>query len=286
MMASSGDGSDATSVSSATVPLSEPGKYLQRIGLAAFTTFAEVHRAHATSIAFENFDSLRGRPVALDDAALEDKLVRRGRGGYCFEHNLLLKAAFETFGIAEVDLLLARVRTGSERSTGDPGPLNHLLLRVVVDGVAYLADVGFGSDSPLEPMPFVTDAEVEQSGWHYRLVADGHELVLQALRDDAWGDLYGFRPEPVPMVDVEVANWFTATHPSSPFVSGLIVGARRPEGNLTLMAGDEALVFERRVGEHVTIAQVDLASVPEVLAERFGIPGVHRGADGRLELPT
>jgi N-hydroxyarylamine O-acetyltransferase len=66
--------------------------YLRRIGLdpAGKPTWQAVHRAHATTIPFENLDSHRGIPVSLEQADLERKLVASRRGGYCFEHNLLL----------------------------------------------------------------------------------------------------------------------------------------------------------------------------------------------------
>ena len=47
--------------------------------------------------------------------------------------------------------------------------------------------------------------------------------MLQTADSSGWIDLYGFIPEPVPQIDVETSNWFTSTHPRSPFVTGLIV---------------------------------------------------------------
>ena len=44
---------------------------------------------------------------------------------------------------------------------------------------------------------------------------------MQMRRDGAWADQYAFMPEPVQAIDLEVANWFTSTHPSSPFVRTL-----------------------------------------------------------------
>jgi len=264
-------------------PLTSVEAYLDRIGLAgrADPGLGEVHRAHATSIAFENFDSFAGTPVSLDTPDLEDKIVGRGRGGYCFEHNLFLASALESLGGREVHPMLARVRLGP---VGSPSPLNHLLLRVTDrDGSAWLADVGFGGGGLLDPLPFETETETEQSGWRYRLVEDGPELVLQVLQDGGWSDMYGFIPEPAARVDIEVNNWYTATHPESPFVTGVMAGLRSPERCLTLFVYEQAVVIERPVGGESTVTEVALEDVPALLAERFGLGGVTLSA-GRLQL--
>jgi N-hydroxyarylamine O-acetyltransferase len=258
------------------------GSYLGHIGLHEPTSLAVVHRAHATTIVFENLDPSTGQPVVLDVDDLADKMVTRGRGGYCFEQNMLFKAALEAIGLGPVDLMLARVRIGG---TGDDRPLNHLLLRVTEGGRQWLADVGFGGGGLLEPVPFELGVETDQSGWHYRLVEDGPELVLQVFQDGAWADMYGFIPEPVPVIDVEVANWYTATHPTSPFVTGVLVGRRKPERCLSLFVFDQAILVERPVGGTSEVTEVSRAEVPALLAARFGIEGITLDVDGRLGLP-
>ena len=72
--------------------------YLARIGLTGRPALAEMHRAHTTSIPFENLDPRRGVPVSLALDDLQRKLVGERRGGYCFEHNLLFKGALEALG--------------------------------------------------------------------------------------------------------------------------------------------------------------------------------------------
>jgi N-hydroxyarylamine O-acetyltransferase len=255
--------------------------YLARIGLPALTSLAEVHRAHATSVAFENFDPATGIPVTLDQEHLEEKLIARRRGGYCFEQNLLLASALETLGATEIAPMLARVRMGPE---GTPRPLNHLLLRVLDRGATWLCDVGFGGGGLLDPVPFEVGVECEQSGWLYRLAEDGAELVLQVFGDDKWTDMYGFVPEPVPFIDIEVNNWFTATHPESPFVTGLMVGARRVDRCLSVFINEQAIVVERPVGGSSSITDVPLDEVPALLESRFGMGGVVRRPDGRFAI--
>lgn len=268
----------------AVPPLASLEAYLERIGLAgrADPGLAEIHRAHATTIAFENFDPFSGTPVSLDLGDLEDKMVRRGRGGYCFEQNSLLASALESLGGREVSPMLARVRLGAE---GSPRPLDHLLLRVTDrDGTTWLADVGFGGGGLLDPVPFEVETEADQSGWRYRLVEDGPELVLQVFQDGGWSDLYGFVPEPAPQIDIVVNNWFTATHPESQFVNGIMAGLRSPERCSTLFVNEQAVLIERPVGGESTLTEVPLRDVPTLLAERFGIEGVVLGDEGRLML--
>lgn len=53
---------------------------------------------HVKSIPFENLDVLLGRPIDLDDAAIEKKLIHEKRGGYCFEQNTLLLAVLKQLG--------------------------------------------------------------------------------------------------------------------------------------------------------------------------------------------
>lgn len=254
--------------------------YLARINVDSPTSVAAVHRAHATSIPFENLDSYSGTVPSLDAVSLENKMVGSQRGGYCFEQNLLLMAALEALGSDEVVPMLARVRVGAN---GAPRPLNHLLLRVTADGATWLADVGFGGGGLLEPLPFELDQVSVQSGWKYRLIQEESEFVLQAWQDGSWTDFYGFVPEPVDMVDIEVSNWFTATHPESAFVTGIFAGARRADRCLSLLASDTAILIERTL-DSSTATSVPLSAVPKLLRTRFRLDHVSLDPDGRFTI--
>lgn len=254
-------------------------RYLERVGLTGRPGIAEVHLAHVTSIPFENLDPHRGMPVALGIEDLERKLVVEGRGGYCFEQNLLLGAALEALG-AEVELLLARVRVGAP--PGSIRPRSHLLLRVRAEGSTWHADVGFGKGSPFEPIPFGPGSEREQMGWRFRVVEDGPELVLRTAREEGWEDLYGFSPDPVPLVDVETANWFTSTHPRSPFVTGLIAAIQAGDGSHTTLSDWGGLALTETTPTGATVTPVEPSDVPRMLARSFGLAGFAIGADGRL----
>ena len=244
--------------------------YLARIGAHRQAGLTEVHRAHATSIPFENLDPRRGIPVSLEPEDLERKLVHQRRGGYCFEQNLLLKSALEALG-AEVDMLLARVRVGAP--PGSQRPRTHLVLRVRAEGGDWHADVGFGHGTLLEPIPFGPGEAHKQSGWHFRVVEKGRELVLQTMQGGEWSDLYGFMPEPVPLIDVETSNWFTSTYPRSPFVTGLIVSAQRPDGTRESLSDWQGLSLTEETPAEVSVRAVEPGEVATLIAARFGLDG-------------
>jgi len=255
-------------------------QYLERIGVSADASFAELHRAHVVSIPFENLDSHRGLTVSVEPAAIAEKLVGDERGGYCFEHNLLLKAALEARG-ATVAPLLARPRWGSP-----PGTLNsltHLVLSVTLDGATWLADVGFGMGTLLEPIPFAAGEAHTQSGWRFRLIEEAGQLVLQTDTDDGWRDMYAISPAPVAPVDIEMANWFVCSRPESRFVHGLIVAQTLPDGTrVALSDWNGELTLSTRAVSGSSARTVERAAIASVLAEAFAMPGWDASPDGRV----
>jgi len=254
--------------------------YLERIGLRGRPALAEVHRAHSTTIPFENIEPHLGGAVSLASEDLERKLVHERRGGYCFEQNLLLAAAMRALG-AEVEMYLGRVRVGAP--PGAVRPRGHLVLKVRSEGASWHADVGFGRGTPFEPLPFGAGGEHEQLGWRYRIVEDGPELVLQSLEQEGWTDLYAFPPQPVPPIDVETINWWTSTHPRSPFVTGLIVGLQAEDGMRSLLSDWEGLALTESSPAGSTVTPVEPSELPEMLASRFSLPGFELGPAGRLQ---
>ena len=244
------------------------GAYLERIGYSGpleptLATLQALHLAHATRIPFENLDILLGRAIRLDLESLQAKLVRGGRGGYCFEQNTLFAAALSELGFA-VTLLAARVRFGASRIL----PRTHMTLQVRIDDSAWLADVGFGAAGLLLPIRFGDHASVRQFAWTYRLTSEAGQWILQAQRDELWSDLYAFTLEPQLPVDFEVANHYVSTHPQSRFVQMLTVQRVTPEARLTLVDRDYSV---DRGGEVSRRSLRDDAERLELLAGTFGL---------------
>jgi N-hydroxyarylamine O-acetyltransferase len=223
--------------------------------------------AHIGTIAFEAIDVLLGRGIDLAPAAVDAKLIKARRGGYCFEQNGLFKRVLEAMGFA-VEGLVARVRW--MRPAGAPlVGRTHMALRVTLDGVPWLADVGFGGCVPAAPLRMDDPAPQQTPHETLRLIPFGSGLLLQAEIDGRRQPLYDLSPEPQTGIDYELANWFTAQHPSSPFRSDLMVAKTTPEARFNLL--DNRLTI-RRAGSAVERHVLDAAALEVALRDIFGLP--------------
>jgi N-hydroxyarylamine O-acetyltransferase len=248
------------------VPL-DVDAYLTRTGYAgSVAPTAEVlgglHLAHATHVPFENLDVYAGRPVRLDLDSLQAKLVRSRRGGYCFEQNSLFAAVLYRLGF-RVTPFAARVRY---RTTGLL-PRTHMLLRVDLTDGPYLADVGFGGEGLLLPVPLVPGRECRQFLWTCRVIREGELWVLQARHGETWADQYAFSEEPQHLVDFEVANYFVSTYPESIFRKMRTAQLPTPTGRYVLR--DYELTTDR--GEKVDVRTVHPDEIDSLLKTLFGI---------------
>jgi N-hydroxyarylamine O-acetyltransferase len=241
--------------------------YGRRIGRAdsfrpSLETLRLLHEGHVGAIPFENLDILLGRPILLDLKALQAKLVDAQRGGYCFEQNTLFQAALERIGF-RVTPLAARVRGG-----GIVRPRTHMALAVDVEGRRFLADVGFGGDGPIHPLPLEPGVESWTGGTGYRLHPEGEQWVLEGNVSGEWTDLYAFTLEPQLPIDFEMASYFTSTHPRSPFVQSLTAQRSWPGGRVILRNRGH-LVREAGTTRETTVR--DPAHLLEILERDFGL---------------
>ena len=152
--------------------------YLDRIGYSGPTeptaaTLAALHRAHMLAVPFENLDIHLGRRNVLDPDHVFDKVVRRRRGGWCFELNGLFALLLEQLGYA-----VTRCAASVVLSDPPSPDFAHLTLRVDLDE-PWIADVGFG-DSFTGPLRLFETGDQLRDGRPYRLEqADGRVTLFR-----------------------------------------------------------------------------------------------------------
>jgi N-hydroxyarylamine O-acetyltransferase len=216
-------------------------EYLARINYSDpvrpdFATLVALHRAHLTAIPYENLEIQLGRKNVLAEDAFVDKLVRRRRGGWCYEMNGLL-----TTVLREIGFNVTRVAGGVSRDViAEQAVGNHLVGLVDLDR-RYVADVGLG-DGPLEPFP------LEERSW----TEGPMNFRLERLDAQWWrfhNHAHGFAPTFDFTEEPRVLGWYQdmctllQTADFSPFVNNALVIRRSADGVRAL-----------REATHITVA--------------------------------
>jgi len=241
--------------------------YLARIGYDGprrpdHPTLSGLLAAHMNAIPFENIDVLLGRPIRLDLAALQEKIVADRRGGYCFEQTALFLAALRAPGF-EATPRTARVVLVVGP---DEAPRGHMHVIVRLPEGEYVADPGLGGVGCRAPIP-LDGTQVRDGDEHYSIQADGRRRVLRITSAGRSFDAWVAGLDEDNWVDFEVANHWTATHPASPFVSRLMLRAMIPGGRITLMNRD---VTVRRDGTTDKYRLADRAELRRLVQTHFG----------------
>jgi N-hydroxyarylamine O-acetyltransferase len=229
-------------------------------------TLRELQLRHALAIAFENLDALARRAVRLDAESLQRKIVGAGRGGYCFEQNLLFSQVLRALGFP-VTALAARVVW--ERPVDEIRPRSHMLLLVELDEGRYLSDVGFGGLTPTAPLALTPGVEQRTPHETFRVVEVGQELVTEARVGGQWKPLYRYDLQPQHEVDIEVLNFFVAEHVESPMRGRLIAARAATDRRFALRDG--TFTVHHLDGRREQRELETLAELREVLQGTFGI---------------
>ena len=207
--------------------------YLARIGMPCPSvldqgTLRDLHCAHLMAVPFENLSIHLGEPILLDEASLLDKIVRRRRGGFCYELNGAFAWLLEGLG-AQVTRVSARVY-GEGGQLGPP--FDHLALVVrIPDGTGrWLADVGFGSHSTY---PLLADSRAEQAdpGGRFQL-ADAPDGDIDVLMDGQ--PQYRFESRERALADFVPTCWWQQTSPQSHFTRSVICSRLTEDGRISL----------------------------------------------------
>jgi len=236
---------------------------LERIGLAGADVSPDldglftVHRAYVGSIPYEDLSVQLGETGLLDPASLVPRLLRDGRGGYCFELNTVLGWLLTSLGFS---------LKHHQAVVGGEGPTNHMALVVDVDGSPWIADAGLG-EGFMDPIPLVPGVvSVGPFDWTVELETCGtwwigaHDLVT----------FPGFRmdEDPSPVSAFEPHHRRLATDPSSPFVKTLVVQKPGVDSITTLRARTLSVVGPGVKEKRVVADEGDFF---EVLRSVFGV---------------
>jgi N-hydroxyarylamine O-acetyltransferase len=245
--------------------------YFDRIGYEGpweptLPVLRQIQALHPRAIAFEGIDVLLGRGIDLSPEAVDAKLIGARRGGYCFEQNSLLGRALMALGF-EVEALIARTRWA--RPLDDIRPRSHMALRVTIEGEPWLADAGLGVCTLTAPVRLDVAGAQPTLLDPVRIVPVEGELRLEVQIAGEWRPVVDLNPAPQHDVDFLPANWFTSTHPDSPFRQHLIVSRVTEDARYGLL--DNRLAIRRR-GASAKLTLLSRRGVLRALDRLFGLP--------------
>ncbi len=209
--------------------------YLQRIELSdcnpTLDSLIQLQKNHMLHVPFENLDIVLGRPIHLNHDNLFEKIVRRGRGGYCFELNLLYASLLKSLGFS-VQPVLGRVWL--RKPTKIP-PRNHLAHLVEINGTTFITDVGFGGLTTRIPLDINSVHQVNDDDGIVRVLPLlNHQYMIQRKVKGDWENQYSFENTIISTEDIVMSNHYMSTHPNSHFKKDNFIGKFTSTGRIGL----------------------------------------------------
>jgi len=242
--------------------------YLQRINYdgplaPSVETLRQLHLAHLLSVPFENLSIHWREPIVLSDDALFEKIVRRRRGGFCYELNGMFAALLRSLGF-NVTMLSAEVANAA----GEFGPpFDHMTLLVTLDE-RWLADVGFG-DSFREPLLLDEREPQIQGDEAFRIEETGNHFVVSRRAENGdWQPQYRFTLEPHDYADYAEMCLYHQTSPKSHFTQKRICSRATIGGRESL---SEMRLITTRGRDREEFELASETQYADALREKFGI---------------
>jgi N-hydroxyarylamine O-acetyltransferase len=264
----------ATPTRPATFTPIEVAAYLDRIGYDGPTapnveTLRGIYRAHLYNVPFENFDIIPlDRPLSLAPEALYDKIVRRHRGGFCYELNGLLGTVLRDLGY---EVTIVAVQFVEADGAFSP-PFDHMALVVATADLPnrWLVDAAGGRRSSADPLPLVHGFEEFQPDVQsaFRLTAAGDRWQLdEQAPGEPWTPNYTFQLVPRTPNDFLDRCRYHEHAPASHFRQGALCSLPTPNGRVTL-SKNQLITTIAGVREERTVTEDEF---DEVLRVAFDI---------------
>jgi N-hydroxyarylamine O-acetyltransferase len=245
--------------------------YLRRLNYSgtvepALKNLRALHRAHVLHIPFENLDIHYPQRILLEPDRFFDKIVRRQRGGFCYEQNGLLYEILQLLGY-QASLISASVYQPDLEGFGPPAA--HVAILVELENRQWLVDVGFGSSFP-EPLLLEKDQTQEQDGVLYVMSSTKDETwILDRSFDggNSYTPMYEFDLIPRKLSAFQEMCDFHQSSEASPLFRKKLVSIARPGGRITLTSS-HLIITQNSRRQEMEIR--DEADFREKLRQYFG----------------
>ncbi|NXI88377.1 ARYL protein, partial [Rhipidura dahli] len=214
-------------------------------------TLISIFQHHIRSIPFENLSMHCGEAIELNLQSTYNKIVRKKRGGWCLEVNNLLFWALKELGY---DVCILGAHSYEPAEKGYTAEMNHILLKVVIEGETHIVDAGFGGAYQMwQPLKLISGKDqpqvpgifrfTEDNGtWYFEKVKRKHYIPEPAPTDSrdtpdlgSIRKIYRFTLEPRQIDDFQELNTYLQVSPDNILQKKSICTLQTTNGLLALV---------------------------------------------------
>ena len=179
----------------------------------------DLQSKHIAQYSFNNIAVLLGQELPLDAESLFNKIVKRQRGGYCFEHNKLVFTVLSALGF-DVRLLLSKVIYNQDIEVAR----THRVTLLTLAREDYIVDAGFGHLGARFPVKITLGLIQDQGDAQYRIIKnDNGDYCYQVFKDGDFFTLYTFDLHHYTDSDCLLGHFYSHKHPNAAFVNNLVI---------------------------------------------------------------
>jgi N-hydroxyarylamine O-acetyltransferase len=213
-------------------------EYLERIGYEGNTEPAlgllnALQKKYLLNIPFENLDIHYKIPIELNLANIFEKVVRKRRGGFCYELNGIFYELLNSIGF-NVKMICARVF--DQRQQIFSPEFDHLAIIVKIDSTDYLTDVGFG-EFAFSPLKIELNAIQNDDRGSFRIERYDELYYKVAKRaGENWVPEYMFTLKKRDLSEFKDMCHYNQTSPLSHFTQNKFCSLATENGRITVTA--------------------------------------------------
>ncbi|XP_077166613.1 arylamine N-acetyltransferase 1 isoform X1 [Paroedura picta] len=251
-------------------------------------TLTAIFQHHIRAVPFENLSIHCGETITLDLAQVYSKIVKRRRGGWCMENNQLLSWVLKSLGY-NTTILGAYVYNPQLNVYATH--MTHLIVKVVMEGRAYIVDAGFGVSYQMwQPMELISGKDQPQTPGIFRFTEDNGVWYYEKIRRKQYipnqsfsnsdllekrdrRNIYLFSLDPRKVEDFQFQCSYLQTSPESLFTQKSICTLQTADGFRALIGWtlSETTYNYKEDIDRVEFATLTDEEVEKTLLEKFSI---------------
>lgn len=216
--------------------------------------------AQLTHIPFDALDVWgAGLCPSLHLEDLCEKILTRGRGGYCFELNTLFRALLNSLGFHAWQTISCILNPD-----GTPREPAHNVILCDLDGRRYFLDVGYGG-----PVPYQALALQEGQQGDFLLEKRDDNWYLTRVTEREQRPLLCFREQLAEVRELIPLNFYISQSPDSHFRHLIHLSKRNADGSVWSLDGTE---YKRHTPQGTTVCQIEtIEALKALLREDFAM---------------